>query len=58
MPSEIKVEDILEEVREILESYDVFEHDVERILEEIEKPYDLLEQALNDKGSQTVKRNM
>jgi len=50
MPSKnIKVEDVLEEVREICESYDMFEHDIEKILGEIEKPYDLLEEKTNQK---------
>ena len=41
---EIRQESV-DEVTEILNSYDVWEHDSEKILELMEKPYVLLEQA-------------
>ena len=45
MSSEEKCEAVVEEVREILDSYDLFEHDIEKIIGEIEQAYYLLEQS-------------
>ena len=45
LSSDDKCEEVIEEVKEILDSYDVFEHDVEKIVGEIESAYSLLDQA-------------
>lgn len=45
MSSEEKCEAVVEEIKEILDSYDVFEHDTEKIIGEIEQVYYLLEQS-------------
>ena len=45
MSSEEKCEAVVEEIKEILDSYDVFEHDSEKILGEIEQVYEQLGQA-------------
>ena len=45
MSSEEKCEAVVEEVKDILDSYDLFEHDVEKIVGEIEEAYHLLEQS-------------
>lgn len=45
LSSEEKCEAVVEEVKEILDSYDVFEHDTEKIIGEIENVYGLLGQS-------------